>query len=124
VDLGLRGKVALVTGVSYGIGAATADAFIVEGAQVLGTNRTAPTPRDDLVHASLDMSNPDAGTEAVAACPHRGHGVRGPSRSPARPSRSTVASHPLREADAQHGGSASPSRKLALPSPTRAATSP
>lgn len=68
MDLGLSGRVALVTGVSYGIGAAVADAFILEGAQVFGTSRTVPQSRDGLVHLSLDMSEADAGNEAVEAC--------------------------------------------------------
>lgn len=45
MDLGLAGKVALVTGVSYGIGAATAVTLIDEGMKVFGTSRTAPEPR-------------------------------------------------------------------------------
>lgn len=68
MDLGLSGKVALVTGVSYGIGAAAAAALISEGAQVLGISRTEPDPREGLKHQSLDMSQADAGTLAVAAC--------------------------------------------------------
>lgn len=68
MDLGLSGKVALVTGVSYGIGAAVADALISEGAQVLGISRTVPEPRAGLKHLSLDMSQADAGDLAVAAC--------------------------------------------------------
>jgi NAD(P)-dependent dehydrogenase (short-subunit alcohol dehydrogenase family) len=68
MDLGLSGKVVLVTGVSYGIGAAVADAFLREGAQVLGTSRSVPEPREGLVHMSLDMSEPLAGGQAVAAC--------------------------------------------------------
>jgi NAD(P)-dependent dehydrogenase (short-subunit alcohol dehydrogenase family) len=68
MDLGLRGKVALVTGVSYGIGAATADVFIQEGMRVFGTSRTPPEPRADVAHASIDMSAADAGDRAVAGC--------------------------------------------------------
>ena len=68
MDLGLGGRVALVTGVSYGIGAAVADAFIREGGQVFGTSRSAPSQRPGLVHLSLDMSEKDAGDEAVAGC--------------------------------------------------------
>ncbi|MDP9182371.1 MAG: SDR family oxidoreductase [Actinomycetota bacterium] len=68
MDLGLRGKVVLVTGVSYGIGAAVADAFVREGAQVFGTSRSVPQSRDGLVHLSLDMGEPVAGDQAVTAC--------------------------------------------------------
>lgn len=68
MELGLSGRVALVTGASYGIGAAVADSFILEGAQVFGTSRSVPQSRDGLVHLSLDMSEPDAGNKAVVAC--------------------------------------------------------
>lgn len=68
MDLGLSERVALVTGVSYGIGAAAADALILEGARVFGISRSAPQPHDGLVHMSLDMSGADAGNKAVAAC--------------------------------------------------------
>jgi NAD(P)-dependent dehydrogenase (short-subunit alcohol dehydrogenase family) len=71
MDLGLAGKVVLVTGVSYGIGAATADALVREGAQVFGISRSAPQPRDGLAHLSLDMIEPAAGEQAVAGCLER-----------------------------------------------------
>ena len=68
MDLGLAGRVALVTGVSYGIGAATALALIGEGMQVFGTSRTAPEPQAGLVHITIDMSTADAGEKAVEGC--------------------------------------------------------
>jgi hypothetical protein len=68
MDLGLAGRVALVTGVSYGIGAATAIALISEGMQVFGTSRTVPEPRIGLVHATIDMSTADSGVKAVEGC--------------------------------------------------------
>lgn len=68
MDLGLADRVALVTGVSYGIGAAIAVALIGEGMHVFGTSRTVPEPRAGLVHASIDMSTADAGAKAVEGC--------------------------------------------------------
>jgi len=68
MDLGLSGRVALVTGVSYGIGAAVAGAFIREGALVFGTSRSAPSQCHGLAHLSLDMSEAEAGAKAVSAC--------------------------------------------------------
>ena len=68
MDLGLGGKVGLVTGVSSGIGAAAADALIAEGMRVFGTSRSSPEPRADLAHASIDMGAADAGDKAVAGC--------------------------------------------------------
>jgi len=68
MDLALQGKVALVTGISYGIGSATADSLVREGAQVFGTSRSAPQSRAGVAHASIDMSESDAGDRAVGAC--------------------------------------------------------
>src|SRR5579884_1712642 len=68
MDLGLTDKVALVTGVSYGIGAATASSLIREGARVFGTSRSAAGVHPDVSHAPIDMSEASAGDAAVAAC--------------------------------------------------------
>ncbi|MBV9293235.1 MAG: SDR family oxidoreductase [Frankiales bacterium] len=57
-----------MTGVSYGIGAAAAASLVSEGASVFGTSRSAPEPDAQISHASIDMSQPTAGDEAVAAC--------------------------------------------------------
>jgi NAD(P)-dependent dehydrogenase (short-subunit alcohol dehydrogenase family) len=67
MDLRLDGKVALVTGASYGIGLATAHALIREGMQVLGTSRTPPPTTPGLEHVPLDMTAADAGERAVSA---------------------------------------------------------
>jgi NAD(P)-dependent dehydrogenase (short-subunit alcohol dehydrogenase family) len=71
VDLGLSGKVALVTGVSKGIGQAVAEELLREGMQVLGTSRSAPPPRDGLEHVVIDMQEPSSGERSVAACLER-----------------------------------------------------
>lgn len=65
MDLGLEGKVALVTGVSQGIGLACAISLVAEGARVLGTSRSAPPALDGLTHLQLDMMQPDAAERAV-----------------------------------------------------------
>lgn len=68
MDLQLAGKVALVTGATRGIGAATAEFLNGEGMSVVGTSRAAPAERDGLVQLTLDMAEPTAGERAVAAC--------------------------------------------------------
>ena len=65
MDLGLEGKVALVTGVSQGIGLACATSLLAEGARVLGTSRSAPPAVDGLTHLQLDMTKPGAAERAV-----------------------------------------------------------
>ncbi len=67
MDLGIEGKVALVTGVSQGIGLACARSLIREGARVLGTSRSSPPAVEGLAHLTLDMTAAGAGDRAVAA---------------------------------------------------------
>ena len=65
MDLGLEGRVALVTGVSQGIGLACATSLLAEGARVVGTSRSAPTTIAGLTHVQLDMTTPGAAERAV-----------------------------------------------------------
>jgi 3-oxoacyl-[acyl-carrier protein] reductase len=62
VNLGLEGKVCVVTGATRGIGASTARMLSQEGARVLSVARRGA----DL---ELDVTAPDAGEEVLAACP-------------------------------------------------------
>lgn len=65
MDLGLEGKVCLVTGGSRGIGAAVARLLRAEGASVL------TVARGDDADLALDLTDPEAGESAVAACEQR-----------------------------------------------------
>jgi NAD(P)-dependent dehydrogenase (short-subunit alcohol dehydrogenase family) len=65
VDLGLEGRVGLVTGVSQGIGLACARSLLSEGVRVVGTSRSAPPPVAGLEHLRLDMTEPGAAERAV-----------------------------------------------------------
>ena len=62
MNLGLDGKVCVVTGATRGIGAATARMLKQEGARVLGVARHDA----DL---ELDVTARDAGERVLAACP-------------------------------------------------------
>jgi 3-oxoacyl-[acyl-carrier protein] reductase len=62
LNLGLDGKVCVVTGATRGIGAATAGMLAQEGARVL----TVARHDADL---ELDVTAPDAGERVLAACP-------------------------------------------------------
>jgi 3-oxoacyl-[acyl-carrier protein] reductase len=62
MNLGLEGRVCVVTGGTRGIGAATARMLAQDGARVLTVARTGA----DL---ELDVTAPDAGERVLAACP-------------------------------------------------------
>ncbi len=62
MNLGLEGRVCVVTGATRGIGAATVAMLAQEGARVLGVARGG----GDL---ELDLTDPDAGERVLAACP-------------------------------------------------------
>ena len=61
MDLGLDGKICVVTGATRGIGAATAGMLAQEGARVLSVARHGA----DL---ELDITDSDAGKRVLAAC--------------------------------------------------------
>ena len=65
MELSLEGKVALVTGVSQGIGLACANSLLAEGARVLGTSHTVPPDIAGLEHVQLDMADPRAAERSV-----------------------------------------------------------
>jgi len=69
MDLGLAGRVAVVTGGSKGIGLAVVRGLLDEGARVVAASRT-ETPRlrelgGELVHVAVDLTDPDAPQEVV-----------------------------------------------------------
>jgi NAD(P)-dependent dehydrogenase (short-subunit alcohol dehydrogenase family) len=62
MNLGLEGRVCVVTGGTRGIGAATARMLAQEGARVLSVSRHG-------ADVELDVTVPDAGERLLAACP-------------------------------------------------------
>jgi 3-oxoacyl-[acyl-carrier protein] reductase len=81
MDLGLRGRAAVVTGASRGIGRATAHGLAVEGAGVVlvgrDEQRLAAAAQEcraaggQAETLALDVTAPDAGERALAACRER-----------------------------------------------------
>ena len=56
MELGLEGKIAVVTGATQGIGLATAHAFQAEGAKVVSAGRSETGPGE--LHVSADLAQP------------------------------------------------------------------
>jgi NAD(P)-dependent dehydrogenase (short-subunit alcohol dehydrogenase family) len=80
VDLELAGKVALVTGVSQGIGLAVANVLAVEGMRVAGTSRTAAPGRDQIAHLLPQPADTSLCKQCVSPGRATGSGRRWRSR--------------------------------------------
>src|SRR5437764_13350104 len=69
MDLGLAGRVALVTGGSKGIGLAVVKGLVGEGARVIAASRSRTPELEDiqgeLMHVSVDLADPEGPTRAV-----------------------------------------------------------
>jgi 3-oxoacyl-[acyl-carrier protein] reductase len=78
MDLRLRGKVALVTGSSRGIGLATAKAFAAEGCRVMLSARSAEQLREmeeasretgaEVAAHAADVGSPDGAARLIEGC--------------------------------------------------------
>jgi NAD(P)-dependent dehydrogenase (short-subunit alcohol dehydrogenase family) len=76
LDLGLRDRVCVVTGSTSGIGLATAQLLVAEGAKVVTSGRRTEGPGvGEALHVAGDLSAPDAPTELISAAEHALGGV-------------------------------------------------
>jgi NAD(P)-dependent dehydrogenase (short-subunit alcohol dehydrogenase family) len=75
MDLGLEGRVAVVTGASKGIGLAVVQALVAEGAAVVAGARTtaALVPLEGVTAVAVDLAGP-GGPEALVAAARERHG--------------------------------------------------
>jgi NAD(P)-dependent dehydrogenase (short-subunit alcohol dehydrogenase family) len=76
MELGLQGRVAVITGAGAGIGLATARALVAEGVRVVvadldPTPAAQIAPESALVALAVDMATPEGGPAAVAAAVER-----------------------------------------------------
>lgn len=77
MDLGLKGKLAVVTGASKGIGLAVTRRFVEEGARVIAGSRTVSSELAELVNGggvqavSVDLAGTDGPAQLIAAAGDR-----------------------------------------------------
>lgn len=83
MDLGLQGRVAVVTGASRGIGLAAACALVAEGARVVAGARNSSAELDELAR---NGHSPTGGAMSVTSL-----GTLSGSRSPQRPTSDSAA---------------------------------
>jgi 3-oxoacyl-[acyl-carrier protein] reductase len=67
VDLGLRGRVCVVTGSTGGIGLATTRMLVDEGARVVTSGRSHAPEVGEALHVSADLSDPGAPADLIDA---------------------------------------------------------